>query len=156
MKLNAKCNGFSNEETYLSKWVHSIDGLQSHYHCILIDEAQFLTKEQVYQLCHIIEKFNIPVLAYGLRSDFRGNTFEGSQYLLALADELTEIKTICHCGKKAIMNMRVKWIEEICDDDEVVKMEEKSKEYIKQKNSRRLKVQMVEDGAQIEIGGNDR
>ncbi|MCA0404503.1 MAG: thymidine kinase [Proteobacteria bacterium] len=77
------------------------------YACILIDEAQFLTKEQVYQLTEITDKLHIPVLSYGLRTDFLGELFEGSQYLLALADELVEIKTICHCGRKAIMNMRI-------------------------------------------------
>lgn len=75
--------------------------------CVLLDEAQFLTKQQVMQLTHIVDQLNIPVLAYGLRSDFRGESFEGSQYLLIWADNLIEIKTICHCGKKAIMNARV-------------------------------------------------
>ncbi len=75
--------------------------------CVLVDEAHFLTKEQVQQLTDICDYMNIPVLAYGIRSDFRGELFQGSQYLLALADTLTEIKTICHCGKKATMNSRV-------------------------------------------------
>lgn len=75
--------------------------------CVLIDEAQFLTKKQVNELTHIADNLNIPVLAYGLRSDFMGEPFEGSAYLLALADTLIELKTICHCGKKAIMNMRI-------------------------------------------------
>lgn len=77
------------------------------YACILIDEAQFLTREQVSQLTEITDKLSIPVLAYGLRTDFRGELFTGSQFLLAWADELIEIKTICHCGRKAIMNMRI-------------------------------------------------
>lgn len=75
--------------------------------CVLVDEAQFLNKAQVYQLTRIVDKLNIPVLAYGLRSDYRGEPFEGSLYLLIWADNLSEIKTICHCGKKAIMNARV-------------------------------------------------
>lgn len=75
--------------------------------CILIDEAQFLTKNQVMQLTDIVDQLNIPVLTYGLRSDFRGEPFEGSLYLLILADNIIEIKTICFCGKKAIMNARV-------------------------------------------------
>ena len=75
--------------------------------CVLVDEAHFLTKDQVNQLTDISDHLNIPVLAYGIRSDFRGELFEGSQYLLAWADTLTEIKTICHCGKKATMNSRV-------------------------------------------------
>ncbi len=81
---------------------------KKHNHaCVLIDEAQFLTKEQVFQLTEITDKLSIPVLAYGLRTDFRSELFLGSQYLLAWADELVELKTICHCGRKAIMNMRI-------------------------------------------------
>ena len=72
-------------------------------HCVLVDEAQFLTRTQVWQLSDIVDGRRIPVLAYGLRTDFRGELFEGSQYLLAWADELSEIKTICHTGKKATM-----------------------------------------------------
>ena len=75
--------------------------------CVLIDEAQFLTKEQVQQLTHVVDSLKVPVLAYGLRTDFLGNLFPGSQYLLAWADEVTEIKTVCYCGKKAIMNVRL-------------------------------------------------
>ena len=75
--------------------------------CVLLDEAQFLKKHQVMQLVAIVDKLNLPVLTYGLRSDFRGEPFEGSQYLLIWADNLIEIKTICHCGKKAIMNARI-------------------------------------------------
>lgn len=95
--------------------------------CILIDEAQFLTKAQVFQLCKVVDYLDVPVLAYGLRSDFQAEPFPGSQYLMALADQMIEIKTICHCGRKATMNMRV---------DE--------------------HGQKVEHGAQVEIGGNDR
>lgn len=75
--------------------------------CILVDEAQFLTKSQVKQLTQIVDKLNIPVLTYGIRSDFQGEPFEGSQYLLIWSDNLIEIKTVCHCGKKAIMNARI-------------------------------------------------
>ena len=75
--------------------------------CVLLDEAQFLTKSQVFSLGEIVDRLNIPVLAYGLRSDFRGELFEGSLHLLAWADELVEIKTICHCGKKANMVLRL-------------------------------------------------
>jgi thymidine kinase len=76
-------------------------------HCILIDEAQFLNKSQVQQLCRIVDELDIPVLTYGLRSDFQGEPFEGSLYLLVWADHLHEIKTICHCGRKATMNLRI-------------------------------------------------
>ena len=95
--------------------------------CVLVDEAQFLTKSQVFQLTEIVDKLEIPVLAYGLRSDFRAEPFEGSLYLLALADNLIEIKTICHCGRKATMNLRI------------------------DQSGR-----SVRTGAQIEIGGNER
>jgi thymidine kinase len=95
--------------------------------CILIDEAQFMSKEQVKQVAHVVDQLKLPVLTYGLRTDFLGETFEGSHHLLALADELTEIKTICHCGSKAIMNARL-------DGNGT----------------------MVREGEQIHIGGNDR
>lgn len=75
--------------------------------CILVDEAHFLTKEHVRQLSDICDYHGIPVLAYGIRTDFRGELFSGSEYLLAWADKLSEIKTVCHCGRKAIMNLRI-------------------------------------------------
>ena len=78
-----------------------------HIHCVLVDEAQFLTRQQVRQLSDVVDDLGIPVLAYGLRTDFQGNLFEGSQNLLAWADSLTEIKTICHCGRKATMVLRL-------------------------------------------------
>ena len=96
-------------------------------HCVLIDEAQFLTKDQVFQLGEITDKLNIPVLAYGLRTDFQGEPFEGSKYLLAWSDNLKELKAICHCGTKATM---------------VVRFDEQGN--------------AVTQGSQIEIGGNDR
>ena len=75
-------------------------------HCVLVDEAQFLSTDQVDQLTEVVDALNIPVLAYGLRTDFLGALFEGSRQLLALSDELREIKTICHCGRKATMVVR--------------------------------------------------
>jgi len=96
-------------------------------HCVLIDEAQFLTKEQVTQLTFICDFLNIPVLTYGIRSDFRGEPFEGSLYLLTWADNIIELKTICHCGKKAIMNLRIN------ENGEV-----------------------ITQGEQVEIGGNEK
>ncbi len=75
--------------------------------CVLLDEAQFLTKTQVNQLKQITDLLGIPVLAYGLRTDYMGEPFEGSKYLLAWAENLIEIKTICHCGRKATMNLRI-------------------------------------------------
>lgn len=96
-------------------------------HCVLIDEAQFLTREQVFQLGEVTDKLRIPVLAYGLRTDFQGEPFEGSKYLLAWSDNLKEIKAICHCGTKATMVLRL-------DGDG----------------------NAVTEGSQVEIGGNDR
>lgn len=75
--------------------------------CVFVDEAQFLTDKQVLQLSLVADRLGVPVLCYGLRTDFRGEPFEGSKYLLAWADELGEIKTICHSGKKATMNARL-------------------------------------------------
>ena len=95
--------------------------------CILIDEAQFLTKEQVGQLARIVDEVNIPVMCYGLRTDFQGELFPGSAALLAWADTLTELKTICFCGRKATMVIRVSPAGEV-----------------------------ERAGQQIEIGGNDR
>jgi thymidine kinase len=99
----------------------------SQLHCVLIDEAQFLTKEQVFQLGEVTDKMNIPVLAYGLRTDFQGEPFEGSKYLLAWSDNLKELKAICDCGSKATM---------------VVRFDESGN--------------AITEGSQIEIGGNDR
>ena len=83
------------------------EDIAREYDCILVDEAQFLTKAQVEFLVYIVDVLRIPVIAYGLRADFRGNLFEGSQWLLAWADSIEEIKTVCWCGKKAAFNARV-------------------------------------------------
>ena len=96
-------------------------------HCVLIDEAQFLSKQQVLQIGRISDHLDIPVLAYGLRTDFRGEPFEGSKYLLAIADNLKEIKAICHCGSKATMVIRQDPVGNI-----------------------------ITSGESVEIGGNDR
>lgn len=95
--------------------------------CVLVDEAQFLSTEQVWQISDIADGLDIPVLCYGLRTDFQGKLFPGSAALLGLADDLTELKTICHCGRKATMNLRI------------------------DSTGRGVK-----EGAQVEIGGNDR
>ena len=78
----------------------------SQYDCVIVDEAQFLTKAQVERLVEIVDDLNVPVVAYGLRADFQGNLFEGSQWLLAWADTIEEVKTICWCGKKATYKAR--------------------------------------------------
>lgn len=95
--------------------------------CVLLDESQFLTKEQVKQLCRVVDELKLPVLCYGIRTDFLGELFQGSQYLLAWADKLIELKTICRCGKKATMVVRH-------DDSGHV----------------------LSQGAQIEVGGNEK
>jgi thymidine kinase len=95
--------------------------------CVLIDEAQFLTTEQVWQASEVCDQLDLPVLCYGLRTDFQARLFPGSGALLGLADTLTELKTICHCGRKATMNLRVDALG-----------------------------RGVREGAQVEIGGNDR
>ncbi len=95
------------EQDNLYDWVNKQRMHTPKVSCVLIDEAQFLSKDQVRQLTDVTDKLSLPVLAYGLRTDFLGELFIGSQYLLAWADELVEIKTICHCGSKATMNLRI-------------------------------------------------
>lgn len=95
--------------------------------CVLVDEAQFLSKRQVWQLARIADEAGVPVLCYGLRTDFQGELFEGAAALLGIADSLVELKAVCHCGRKATMNLRV-------DESGAA----------------------VRAGAQTEIGGNDR
>lgn len=95
--------------------------------CLFLDEAQFLTADQVWQLARVVDDLNLPAMCYGLRVDFQGKLFPGSAALLALADEMREVRTICHCGKKATMVVRK------AEDGTV-----------------------IHDGAQVEIGGNDR
>ena len=93
---------------------------ESKVACVLIDEAQFLTQKQVLQLTLVCDDLRIPVLCYGLRTDFRGEPFEGSKYLLAWAEELNEIKTVCPSGKKATMNARLDAAgNQIADGDQV-------------------------------------
>lgn len=77
------------------------------YDCIIVDEAQFLSKDEVQLLTEIVDEYNVPVICYGLRTDFQGNFFEGSHWLMAWADTIEEIKTICWCGRKAICNARL-------------------------------------------------
>ena len=95
--------------------------------CVFVDEAQFLSERQVWQLARVVDERSVPVMAYGLRTDFLGKLFEGSATLMAIADELREVRTICHCGAKATMVVRVG------PDGRV-----------------------MHEGAQVEIGGNER
>ena len=90
------------------RFVEELDGIDlAAYDCVIVDEAQFLTKAQVQKLVDIVDEMDIPVICYGLRADFMGNLFEGSHWLMAWADSIEEIKTVCWCGRKAIMNARV-------------------------------------------------
>jgi thymidine kinase len=127
-RIGLKANGrrFRTDENLLAL-VEADIAERGPLHCVFIDEAQFLTEAQVWQASDVVDKLNIPVLAYGLRTDFRGELFEGSRYLLAWADNLEEIKTICHTGRKATM---------------VVRVDERGR--------------AVTEGPQVEIGGNDR
>lgn len=104
--LTQEAIGFDKNTDFFSH-VQSQQELFSNLKCVLIDEVHFLKKEQIKQLTKITTELRLPVLCYGLRSDFKGEPFEGSTYLLAWAEELSEIKTICHCGKKATMNVRI-------------------------------------------------
>ena len=123
--LKAKSNIFSSK-TDIYKDISNFRK-NSKVDCVLIDEAQFLTQNQVIQLGKIVDELDTPVLAFGIRTDFQGNLFEGSKYLLAWADNLKEIKTVCHCGRKATMVLRL--------------------------NARG---EVVSDGTQIEIGGEEK
>jgi thymidine kinase len=124
--LKAVGRRFSSTEDLLAMTQSDIAG-RGALHCVLVDEAQFLSRAQVWQLSDVVDRLGIPVLAYGLRTDFRGELFEGSKYLLAWADNLDEIKTICHTGRKATM---------------VVRVDEQG--------------HAITQGPQVEIGGNDR
>lgn len=115
-----------NAETNLAELITQ-QHQQSPLSCVLVDEAQFLSPDQVWQLAHISDALGIPIMCYGLRTDFQGKLFPGSATLLAIADNLREIRTICHCGRKATM---------------VVRQSEDG--------------QIAKSGAQIEIGGNDK
>lgn len=103
--LEARAEVFDNDHDL---FIHIRDAqAKEDVHCILIDEAQFLTGKQVLQLTLVCDRLKIPVLCYGIRTDFQGEPFEGSKYLLAWAEEMVEIKTVCTSGKKATMNARL-------------------------------------------------
>lgn len=124
--LKAKATSYDNSFNFY-EYIEDQLKNQENLKCILVDEAQFLSKEQVLQLSDVADFLKLPVLTYGLRSDFLGEPFEGSKYLLTMAEELNEIKTICHCGRKATMNARM-------DQDGKI----------------------LRHGQQVEIGGNEK
>jgi thymidine kinase len=123
--LEAEAISFEREDDLFRQVQQRLE--DENIHCVLVDEAQFLSREQVYQLTDVVDRLNIPVLCFGLRTDFQGELFEGSQHLLAWGDELEELKTICHTGRKATMVVRV-------DDNGYA----------------------LREGSQVEIGGNER
>ena len=123
--LEAAAEGFGPDDDLLGKIASEHE--ESRISCVLVDEAQFLSAAQVDQLAEVCDRLVIPVLVYGLRTDFQGNLFAGSARLMAVADNLQEIKTICHCGHKATMVLRIG-----ADGN------------------------AVSEGAQIEIGGDER
>ena len=123
--LSEKASTFNNNDNLFSSVEKRLK--KDKISCVFVDEAQFLTDKQVWELSDVVEILKVPVMCFGLRTDFQGKLFEGSSTLLAIADELKEIKTICHCGKKANMVVRV------------------------DSNGKVLK-----EGAQIEIGGNEK
>ena len=115
---------FSHLDDLFKKLKNEINGKKID--CVFVDEAQFLTKQQVWQLARVVDDLNLPVMCFGLRVDFRGELFPGSATLLALSDEMREVRTICHCGKKATMVVR------------------------KDVNGK-----VIKSGEQIQIGGNE-
>ena len=123
--LSAPAHSFSPDISLFDAIVKEL--IKRQLDCVLVDEAQFLTRDHVLQLCRFADELSIPVLCYGLRTDFKGNLFPGSAALLALTDALIELKAVCECGRKATMNLRVD-----------------------------AEGHAVAAGAQTEIGGNDR
>ena len=123
--LRSPAHTYSESDNIL-KMVHD-ENEKHELSCILIDEAQFLTKDQVKQLGKIVDELKITVMAFGIRTDFQGELFEGSKYLLAWADKLKELRAVCHCGSKATMIVRD------CEDGSIMR-----------------------SGDQVEIGGNER
>lgn len=122
--IGADADVFTRTDDLFRRVSHQLDA--GPVHCVFVDEAQFLTEDQVWQLARTVDDLNVPVMCYGLRVDFLGQLFPGSAILLAIADELREVRTICHCGRKATMVIRQ-------DKDGLV----------------------VKDGAQVQIGGNE-
>ena len=123
--ISAEAHSFTNTTDIFKNLKE--DDEREEIRCVLIDEAQFLTKEQVKELGKVVDELDIAVLAFGIRTDFRGELFEGSKYLLAWADNLKEIKTVCWCGRKATM---------------VVRLDKKGN--------------ILTRGEQVEIGGNEK
>ncbi|MCF3648957.1 thymidine kinase [Synoicihabitans lomoniglobus] len=105
--LSAEALAFSPTDDLYKRVESEKPADQKPISCVLVDEAQFLTRRQVEQLCRVADEGDIPVLCYGLRTDFQAQLFEGSAALLALADDMIELKTICDCGRKATMNLRL-------------------------------------------------
>jgi thymidine kinase len=114
-------------ETDLLALISTLSGEGAPIACIFVDEAHFMTRQHVWQLARVVDRLGIPVMVYGLRTDFQGKLFPASQELLAIADEMREVRTICHCGRKATM---------------VVRLDAEGK--------------VLREGAQIDVGGNEK
>ena len=123
--ISADANTFHSKTNLVDEFRRGLS--KEEIKCVLVDEAQFLTKQQVEQLGIIVDEFGVPVLAFGIRTDFQGELFEGSKYLLAWADNLKEIKTVCWCGRKATMVVRIN-----------------------------TEGKIISEGEQLEIGGNEK
>ena len=123
--ISADANTFHSKTNLVDEFQRGLS--KEEIKCVLVDEAQFLTKQQVEQLGIIVDEFGVPVLAFGIRTDFQGELFEGSKYLLAWADNLKEIKTVCWCGRKATMVVRIN-----------------------------TEGKIISEGEQLEIGGNEK
>ena len=123
--ISADANTFHSKTNLVDEFRRGLS--KDEIKCVLVDEAQFLTKQQVEQLGIIVDEFGVPVLAFGIRTDFQGELFEGSKYLLAWADNLKEIKTVCWCGRKATMVVRIN-----------------------------TEGKIISEGEQLEIGGNEK
>jgi len=126
-RIGLQSQAFVFEPTTDMKALIGTEHERQNIDCVLIDEAQFLTENHVWELADIVDELGIPLMCYGLRTDFQGNMFPGSARLLAIADNIREIRTICHCGRKATM---------------VVRQDANG--------------QVILDGDQVEIGGNDK
>ena len=122
--IGAPCDTFAPGEDLFAKIARRLD--EGPCACVFIDEAQFLSADQVWQLARAVDDLGVPIMCYGLRVDFQGNLFPGSAALLALADEMREVRTICHCGKKATMVVR-----------------------------KDAEGRVIREGAQVQVGGNE-
>lgn len=117
--ISAECTMIKESENIWEKWIREVYRPLNPYRAILADEVQFFSEDQIDQLALICDRYEIPVLCYGLRTDYNGQPFAGSKRLLAIADEIKELITLCHCGSKATMNLRIDGTKVITGDGQV-------------------------------------